>query len=123
MDPSAVGGSPVELLYRRTGGGQEAANESALTQQLGVATDRVSLLENLTQLLDQDGTYYEYVNAVQVWSHHCDDGEEAAWENLEGYVELSCPAAVAPRMLERRSRRILSKPGSPFSKISVHRDR
>lgn len=65
MDPSAVGGSPVELLYRRTGGGQEAANESALTQQLGVATDRVSLLENLTQLLDQDGTYYEYVNAVQ----------------------------------------------------------
>jgi hypothetical protein len=65
---------------------QASANPTAGLQE------RIKGLEELTQLLDADGTYQGYVNAVQIWSHYCSKGDNAKWEDYDGYIELSCSA-------------------------------
>lgn len=59
---------------------------------------RLTELEQLTQLLDQDGSYVGYVDSVQVWSHYCADGDQAVWADYDGYPELSCRGA-SPSLL------------------------
>ena len=56
---------------------------------------RLQELEELTQLLDKDGSYVGYVDSVQVWSHYCTDGANAIWVDYDGYPELGCPATTA----------------------------
>ena len=67
--------------------------EAKATADAAAFEARLTELEQLTQLLDQDGSYVGYVDSVQVWSHYCTDGAEAVWSDFDGFSELSCPGA------------------------------
>ena len=92
MGPRALARQMAALEMRVT---QMELDEAASTE----ATEaRLQELEQLTQLLDHDGSYVGYVDSVQVWSHYCEDGADAKWIDFDGYTELSCDSpALAPR--------------------------
>lgn len=90
------------------------AQVAEISQELATANDRITTLESVTQLLDQEGTYYGYVNGAQVWSHYCEDGASATWKAAGGLVELSCPGVDAVSGMPRRASGFRLREGSPF---------
>lgn len=92
-DASGVG--DVKKLARRVLKLERQVDSlQAQNEKLKIATfpGRLGALEDKAQHLEQDGTYYGYVNSEQIWSHYCADGESALWADYDGYVELTCPS-------------------------------
>lgn len=81
----------------------EATTGPAATK---VVDGRLAKLESVTQLLDQDGSYYGFVHSTQVWSHYCESGDAAVWTDQAGYSEIGCSGdagAITARSLKTGS--------------------
>ena len=89
--PAAIAqGAPTKLAGLRS---QVASLEEVVAKQgevLSALEGRIDELTARTQQLDDDGSYYGYVDATQVWSHYCEKGRLASWTQYNDVVVLGC---------------------------------